>query len=149
MEKLTKSVLKEIVKECLIELLAEGLSNKQTNKNRSALKETLLQKDTPKKSFKKPSYLDSINFNDSNEGKVKNKKLDEIASNVTKDPVLSEMLLDTAHTTLQEQIAAEGKNAFIPSGQGDQAQKIVESSLPEDLFGDEAASKWASLAFNS
>ena len=151
MEKVTKSVLKEIVKECLIELLAEGLVGGKNNKKSKTLKENLKLHEVNgriNKKSKKPGYLDQINF-ESDEKKVKNNNLDKIASSVTSDPVLSEMLMDTAHTTLQEQLAADSKKSFVPSGRGDQAQKIVENSDPEDLFGGEAASKWASLAFNS
>lgn len=157
-QKLSKSVLKDIVKECLIEILSEGLvsgtktSSKSRRQKSETLKESLIsssriQKSESKPNFKKPSYLDSINFNQ--EEKIQNTKLDEIASSVTSDPVLSEMLMDTAHTTLQEQIAAESKKSYMSTGAGDPAQKVVAASSPEDLFGDETASKWAALAFNS
>ena len=150
-QKLSKGVLKEIVKECLIEILAEGLvsKNKYDDKSVKTLKENMLDASRAKSSKKRPSYLDSINFEKRGGEKVKNKKLDEIASSVTKDPILSEMLMDTAHTTLQEQIAAEGSKQFVGSGQGDKAQKVVEANNPEDLFGGEAANKWASLAFGN
>ena len=151
-QKLSKGILKEIVKECLIEILAEGLvsNNKQPVKSTKTLKESMLNSMTSsikaKPSKKRPSYLDSINFDNKGGEKVKNEKLDEIASSVTKDPILSEMLKDTAHTTLQQQIAAENKKGFAAPGTGDEAQRIVESSMPEDLFGS-ASEKWASLAF--
>ena len=158
--KLSRGVIKEIVKECLIEILAEGLSNpnRSTARKKSrTLKESIVQAgEKSTKSSKRrsstPSYLDSISFGDKSENnsgdRVKNKKLNEIASNVTSDPILSEMLMDTAHTTLQEQIAAEGNKSFTGSGRGDEAQRIVESSQPEELFG-KASSKWASLAFDN
>ena len=151
--KLTKNVLKEIVKECLIEILAEGLTsdsnqNVETGRRKSrTLKESLInakESQVTSKGAKKPSYLDSIDFSNKKE---KNNKLDEIASSITKDPILTEMLTDTAHTTLQEQIAAESKRNHVPAGRGDDAQRMVESSTPENIFGEETSSKWAHLAF--
>ena len=145
MEKITKTVLKDIVKECLLEILSEGLSsdNKSNNNKRvRSLKESL---NVSRKKSKKTNNGDVK----VEEGRRVNDKLNEIASSITSDPILSEMLMDTAHTTLQDQIAAEGSKSYIPTGMGDKAQKIVESSSPEDLFGGEAASKWATLAFNS
>ena len=59
------------------------------------------------------------------------------------------MLADTAQTTLQEQFAAESKKGYVPTGMGDNIQKAVEVSSPEELFGNETTSKWASLAFDS
>lgn len=156
--KLTKNVLKEIVKECLVEILAEGLVTDSTERSRHpavektrTLKESILRaKETTvksKESGRKPSYLDSIDFNKGN--LRKNNKLDEIAASVTSDPILSEMLADTAHTTLQQQIAAENNPGHAPVGKGDKAARLVETSTPESLFGEEASSKWASLAFGN
>lgn len=152
-QKLSKGIIKEIVKECLIELLAEGLvSNNRHNqipKKAKTLKENMIMSSGSGKKTH-PSYLESINFKNSKQTHQKNEKLNQIASSVTKDPILSEMLMDTAHTTLQDQIAAESKKGYVPSGAGDQAQQIVESSSdPSELFGEETSSKWAALAFNN
>ena len=148
--KLSKSILKEIVKECLIEILAEGLVKDSATSKSQSLKESIssYNGDTRKESRRrKPSYLDSIKFDEKSDSrKVKNQNLDKIAAGVTDDPILSEMLMDTAHTTLQAQIAADSKKSYVPPGSGDEAQRIVESSQPEELFGG-ASSKWASLAF--
>ena len=157
-KKLSKSVLKEIVKECLVEILAEGLMSADDRvasaRKTSSLKESIdlasndmkLLGKTKKKNRTK--FLDNIDFKDNN-NRSANNKLDEIAASVTKDPVLSEMLIDTAHTTLQEQLAADSKRGYAPATSGDTAQRAVAESNPEDLFGDETAGKWASLAFNS
>lgn len=161
-QKLSKGIIKEIVKECLIEILAEGLvSNNKSQSGASrkskTLKEHMLlssesgRNDTVMKRNKsQPSYLDSIKFKNEKQSQQKNEKLNQIAASVTKDPILSEMLMDTAHTTLQDQIAAESKKGYVPSGAGDKAQQIVESSSdPSELFGEETSSKWASLAFGN
>ncbi len=148
MKKLTKSVIKDIVKECLVELLRDGLSE---SKESDSLKETLYRSTQPgraksKKSKKSTSsHLDKISFD--RQAKQKMALIDKTARSVTSDPVLSDMLADTAMTTLQEQAAAEGKRSFTPTGTGDKAQRIVESASPEELFGEESAGKWAHLAF--
>ena len=59
------------------------------------------------------------------------------------------MLADTAQTTLQEQFEAESRKGYVATGTGDHAQRAVEASKPEELFGNEATSKWASLSFDS
>ena len=153
--KLTKDVIKGIVKECLIEILAEGLSSGSTSSISTSKKSRTLKEamsSTPNrqnKRHKMPSYLDDIDkSNADNRGDLrKNEKLQQLATKITDDPVLREMLEDTAQTTLQEQIAADSKKGFAPTGIGDNAQKLVENNNPEDLFGEEASSKWASLAF--
>jgi len=155
--KLTKTVIKDIVKECLLEILAEGLASNssESNANRSfkksrSLKETMNQisnKSSSRKA-KLPNYLEDVdrNLNNNKTNLLKTERLHEIATKLTNDPILSEMLVDTAQTTLQEQTAAES-NKHYAVGSGDQAQKIVDSKDPEELFGTEASSKWASLAF--
>ena len=155
--KLTKTVIKDIVKECLLEILAEGLGSNspESNANRSfkksrSLKETMNQisnKSSSRKA-KLPNYLEDVdrNLNNDKTNLLKTERLHEIAAKLTSDPILSEMLVDTAQTTLQEQTAAES-NKHYAVGSGDQAQKIVDSKDPEELFGTETSSKWASLAF--
>jgi ribosomal protein L11 methylase PrmA len=68
------------------------------------------------------------------------------ANKITNDPIMADILADTAMTTLQEQ--KEGSRPSGPSimSGGDQAAKIVDQQSPESLFG-EASSKWANLAF--
>ena len=161
MSKITKNHLKNIVKECLVEILAEGLypdkRKQQTKKHR--LKENVLSKrnlmqsgisrQSSKVKKRNSSYLDNIKYG------IDNMRSDNQSSpvgytgqtNLTKDPVLNEILADTANTTLLEQSAA-AKNKVMPlRSAGDKAARVVDASSPEDIFGEDAASKWASLAF--
>ncbi len=165
----SKAVLKNIVKECLIEILAEGLvgNNKasinesrelrgamqesyEKSSNRVIHERSLQQPSQITKSRKntqrRPSYLDSIKMGvDSAKSNVENEIQNKVKS-LTSDPIMNDILTDTAMTTLQEQ--KEGSRASGPSvmAGGDQAAKIVNQSSPEDLFGGQA-SKWADLAF--
>ena len=129
--KLLRSELKSIVKECLVEILSEGLLNTAAPQRQKSVVPT--QK-------KRKSHLDNIKFN---------KKRKPVNTNITKDPILNEILADTAKSTLHEQAGAEAKSNKnnLVALQGDDAAKIVDSTSPEDIFG-ESADKWASLAFS-
>ena len=61
--------------------------------------------------------------------------------------MLNEMLADTAQTTLKEQVSAERKGGLASVRNMDKASFTASQNKPEDLFGKEASSKWAQLAF--
>ena len=143
--KLTKNVIKDIVKECLVEILSEGLL---ANKDQSTVSEAR-RKPVNESSERRSRRLKELKTDHKTNAQKPNTKLNELASSLTQDPILADMLKDTANTTLQEQISAESrKNSLsLPPGSGDQAQKAVDSSNPEELFGAETSGKWAQLAF--
>ena len=96
------------------------------------------------------SYLDSITMGidkqQQNAQLQPTQQMKNQVSRITNDPIMSDILADTAMTTLREQ--KEGGRPSGPSIQanGDQASKIVDQNSPEALFGN-ASSKWANLAF--
>ncbi len=143
MSQLLRSELKEIVKECLVEILAEGIGaskNRQPREKRKAMP-------SKKISQKRQRYLDSMEYGDIplvNESQKANKKIDTA---ITSDPMLNEMLADTAQTTLKEQVAADRKGGLASVANMDKASMVASQNKPEDLFGKEASSKWAQLAF--
>ena len=63
--------------------------------------------------------------------------------------VLADIFKDTAMTTLQEQVSADNKNprSSMPIRGGDRASMTISQNDPTDIFGAEAAGKWAALAF--
>lgn len=145
MPKLLRSELKSIVKECLVEILSEGIGS--SNNNVATFKESKQYSknhSTQKLPKKTKSYLDNINFKTS-----ENKPQTVVRkTNLTDDPVLNELLADTAQTTMKEQIAADSKRRMTEvSRPADAAAMHVSNHEPEDLFGGEAAGKWAKLAF--
>lgn len=146
MSKLLRSELKEIVKECLVEILAEGIGN---SNNSIVENSNSFRRVNSNRTKKRKSHLDNIVYNQKIEEKKKNIKEHVMTSNITSDPILNELLADTAVSTLQEQHAAEGKRGSGPSvaAAGDNAAKIVDRSDPSDLFG-ESSNKWAELAFS-
>ena len=142
MAKVSKELLKEIVKECLVEILAEGLTGGSTTQLSESI-ETV----SPRKTRKSPSSRIMKNMLPSK--KVVNEKFEEntrqVISRATKDPVMAELLADTAKTTLQEQNASDQPNKFTAQPL-DAISRTVAESDPTELFG-EAASSWAQLAF--
>ena len=150
MEKITKNVLKDIVKECLIEILAEGVfpdgQSKTSSKARN-LKESI-RNSMPATPRQKASLE-----RESPKRKRASDRLLKTARNLTNDPVLNEVLADTAQTTLQNQLSADSKGSSVLSSisgmpGADKAAVVVENNDPSDLFGEETAGKWAQLAFS-
>lgn len=133
--KLSRDSLKEIVKECLIEILAEGVGA-------TRLKESIGKRQSyaPLREHqvvaKRPQYNEALD----------KKRINDLIRHESKgDPVLASILADTAATTLPTMMMSEN-NKHIPAPAGS-VESVVAASKPEDLFGDEAASKWATLAF--
>ena len=95
------------------------------------------------------SYLDAISYGQDQDTEAsQNNQMLERVSKMTSDPILSEMLLDTAQTTLPAQMSADhSRGTATPPV--DKAARIVQGSTPEDIFGEAESSKWATLAFGS
>lgn len=171
MSRLSRTELKGIVKECLVEILSEGLapsanSSKKLQENRqqprkTKTRQTRMQNLAGMRSGRqsnisegvgsRASYLDSISFgeNQKQENTQTSQRKPPVNTNITGDAVLNELLADTAMSTLQEQASAErGRSNMSTSKSADQAAMIASQNAPEDLFGDEAAGKWATLAFS-
>lgn len=167
--KLNKSILKEIVKECLVEILAEGIvgaNSRHSLQKKVALNESInahsnnilkqrsLGGAATTESYgqknKRPGYLDSISFNQSEavqpNKQYENKINNTVANLAPQNKVMQDIFSDTANTTLMEQAGAEGRKGAMSSRPADQAAQIVSENNPDELFG-EASQKWASLAF--
>jgi len=166
-QKFTRSKLKSIVKECLLEILYDGFSGDESS-NSSAkmmnemhdIAERPPQRSSgarPSRNIEKRSALDNIHWKrQEEEERVSDhqerfsKRVQAMTSEMTSDPVLSDIFADTAMTTLQEQVGADrqgpGGMSLPTAAAGDTAARIVNSSTPDELFA-ESAGKWASLAF--
>jgi len=141
MAKVTRSVLKEMVKECLVEILSEGLINSSDQLHES-------KKRKPRQ--RQTERVDASVFQERKKMLRKNIKAQENAvkarvSNITQDPIMQDILADTAATTLKEQPLNESgsKRSYVP---GDAAAKAVYDNEIEDLF--DGSQNWASLAFS-
>ena len=130
---ITRNQLKSIVKECLVEILAEGVGGSLQKLNES----------------KTQSPLQRVNKTI----KQQRNRLEQSAAlkeairvESGGNNVMAEILADTARTTLPSMLESDrSRRAALPSG--GVVERTVASSTPEELFGEEAASKWADLAF--
>ena len=133
---ITKNQLKTIVKECLLEILSEGIGASAVSISES----------------KKPS-ADRIRHSSpavhqqiASKTKFVNKSLDEtIRREAGGNKIMAEILADTAATSLPAMIENDRRKiAAAPSGP---VERVVANHSPEQLFGEEVASRWESLAF--
>lgn len=132
---ITKGQLKNIVKECLIEILAEGMGQNVS----SSINESF-------KSKKQPSTSSVLGQNAS-KIKMQSSALKEaIKRESGGNSVMASILADTAENTLQTMLENDVRKNSQPQPTGT-IERIVASTPPEDLFGEETASKWAELAF--
>jgi len=136
--KLTKQQLKDVVKECLVEILSEGVTpvrrNSQTS-SPSLSESSFRDKSTTKQNQKQQIVPDQ-----------QSRALYEaIRRESNGDPVMAEILADTAIKTLPAMQEAESRRQPIVTGT---VEKLVSESDPKNLFGEDVASKWAALAFN-
>lgn len=69
----------------------------------------------------------------------------KVIKSITDDPLMASIFADTAQTTLQEQLVAESKGAIKTF---DNASRIIAQNDPSDIFGDDVANNWESLAFS-
>lgn len=165
--KLDKKLFKSIVKECLLEILVEGLYPEEhtISEKRGSLREglestgrTMQKRSTPlgRRNTQTPSsldsprgsYLDQVSYNKASSPDAQKQEFSKnLAARVTKDPIMSEILADTAASTLQEQRETNNRNPLsAPSRPADQAASIVAATDPSELFG-KSSGKWAELAF--
>ena len=139
MAKVSRSMLKSIVKECLVEILAEGITGGDVEELNESFKGT------------KPKLMPRIHEEKarSSRKKVTNDSFEEntkkAISKATNDPIMAELLADTAKTTLQEQNGADSPSKFTAKPT-DSYSRIVENNDPMELFGN-SSSNWANLAF--
>jgi len=144
MAKVTRSVLKEMVKECLVEILSEGLVHTAENlhENKSTRRS---------KRSNKSNKVEEQVFHDRKKmlrerTESKQAAMKARVNNITADPLMQDILADTAATTFQDQPLSEStgaKRGYVP---GDGAAKVVYDNELEDLF--EGSQNWADLAFS-
>jgi hypothetical protein len=152
--KLSRDDLKNIVKECLVEILSEGLVGASQQINERRTYESHEKVPTKQQSYQNPraTVADKISFlpKAQNAPKQESPKVNKSAIKAaTSDPLLQEMLADTAlrGTPIVEDSRRGPTHEVMIASQGDAAAKAMLRSDPEDVFGD-SASKWAVLAFS-
>jgi len=141
---ISRNQLKSIVKECLLEILSEGIGGKSGVVAEASSKKTLKQHNSSHQLVapSQKTVSDKVKFNHSAVNNLKEAIKREAGGN----DVMMDILSDTAVNTLPTMLENDRKKMthLPPTGT---AERIVASAEPEQLFGEDAASKWASLAF--
>lgn len=136
--KLSKSDLKNIVKECLVEILNEGLAGSLVT-SRPATASTLLQHAS------RPRAIESKHSSPASTPHLREAVRREAGGN----KVMESILADTAASTLPKMLEGDRKGYAATPAPGGVVEQVVAAATPEDLFGEDVASKWADLAFSS
>tara|TARA_A100001037_G_C15104747_1_gene615813 strand:+ start:1421 stop:1837 length:417 start_codon:yes stop_codon:yes gene_type:complete len=131
MPKLRRGDLKQIVKECLVEILAEGLENTQS----SLVESRVITSEPPVRQRRKPARPTHEKFE---------RAVSRNVSALTDDPMMAALFEDTARGTYQDQLANDGAPGKV---------SMQETAAPgadlAEVFGEQAAQNWASLAFDA
>lgn len=150
--KLSRDELKGIVKECLVEILSEGLESTSRTINESRRQTQVQQAPRQNQNLPRASAADKISFLPRGPQQAPApRQIDRRAlSQMTADPLLQEMLADTATRgtpIIDDNKASPVMQEAAVAAHGDVAAKTMLKSDPTDVFG-EASSKWAMLAFS-
>ena len=133
--KITKSELKSIVKECLVELLSEGLGTSLEGSKNSSTRQASL-----------PVPF-TENLKRQQQKTISSGLKETIRREAGGNKIMEDIFADTAASTLPSFLQNEGKSPVPAAVGGGLAEQVVARVNPEDLFGDDVTSKWASLAF--
>lgn len=133
--KLSKLELKQIVKECLLEILSEGIGSTSLSSGK-----------TP--ATRQPNsvslYSEKVRSNPA-QRKPTPHLHDAVKREAGGNKIMEMILADTAASTLPKML--EGDRTGSPPVNGGVVEQVVASVAPEDIFGEDVASKWANLAF--
>ena len=144
-----RSELKAIIKECLVEILAEGIGQESINEAVSLRRSPSIDLPPRRNASKNRKAVDLISY-----GQGKNTEpvrditpqVEQVTSSLTSDPVLADILRDTAMTTMQEQVNADRRpNAgSAPPQMGVGASGGAGVDIDSMMSG---GNNWAQLAF--
>ncbi len=142
--KVSRKILKALIKECLLELLTEGLGDNLNEIVRRVPRNGGGSTGRSRESL--PIQAPA--------GQTQNIGTDALRQAVIQeaggDPILQDILADTAVTTLPTRLASETAGG-MPTSQprAGLAEAVVAEMDPQQLVGEENASRWANLAFDT
>lgn len=141
---ITKNQLKSIVKECLVEILAEGMGSSTKGSIVEAGQRLQQQQHQGPKNHVPISTVMQQNASKTRLDVARSLK-ETIIKESGGNPVMMDIFADTAAKTLPTMLENDRtKMAAAPVGA---IERAVSAHAPEELFGEEVASKWAALAF--
>ena len=141
---LSRNELKSVIKELLVEILNEGLGNAQSlaPSSRAPIGEARRRLAPPNAKRAFDHRLDTPLGNRA--PKVSATMQETIKRESGGNPIMADIFKDTALTTLPT-MQSHGDNGSA-AGLGSVLQEQFNGN-PEDVFGEEASSRWANLAF--
>ena len=150
--KMSRDQLKALVKECLLELLSEGLGDvSRMPARREPIPPRMpIAGVSEQRSRARPrqDYDPRLDTPIGPGRQPTNALKDAIKREAGGNPIMESIFADTARTTLPAQLQAGDTGGMgggvAPSGPA-QEEKFV--GTPEQVFGEETASRWADLAF--
>lgn len=138
--KIMRSDIKKIVKECLLEILNEGLAG--------SLQPTQQLK-TVGQSSTQAIFSEKNRMTSQQPTRQQSPGLKEaVRREAGGNKVMEAILADTAASTLPKMLQNDRSAVSTPVN-GGIVEQVVASANPEELFGEDIASKWADLAFMS
>ena len=135
MAKMTRSKLKGVIKECIFELLSEAFTPDEP-----VISET-------KKRNRRQRVIAAEEARLAEHRQKFETRVTNTAAAVTDDPILRDILADTARTTLQEQIANPDQRGTSSGLQGLAAVDSSAGGINLDSIFADSKQDWASLAF--
>jgi len=150
--KVSKMQLKALIKECLVEILQEGLGAtgvpSSTTVNLPVVENRKIAQQNLQKRQNRVSPLDMPAFPNAGQRQQSPALAAAIRNEARGNPVMADILADTAMTTLPKMMS-NGDSLSESSSTG--SSKITQQEqfvgTPEQVFGEDVASKWANLAF--
>lgn len=157
--KMSREQLKALVKECLLELLSEGLGDvtmparRETQLPRVPIAGRALES-RARVPRGKPDFDPRLDTPVGGGRQPTDALKQAIKQNAGGNPIMESIFADTARTTLPAQLA-HGDVGSLPQADGSMStgapqgpsQQEQFNGSPEQVFGEESASRWASLAF--
>lgn len=153
--KMSREQLKALVKECLLELLSEGLGDVARAPVREPIppRVPIAGRATEARSRgtrRVPDFDPRLDTPVGGGRQPTDALKQAIKQNAGGNPIMESIFADTARTTLPAQLA-HGDVGALPSAGGAAPQGPVQeekfNGTPEQVFGEDTASRWASLAF--
>ena len=143
----TKSQLKSIVKECLIEILSEGIGSSTVQISEAARggNRQVVSKPSPSVSSVLQQNASKVKLQQQQQRQVVAIK-EAIRREAGNNDVMADILADTAVNSLPAMLEGD-RTRSAPLPPVGTVERVVASATPDQLFGEEAASKWAALAF--
>lgn len=160
---LTRGELKALIKECLVEILSEGLGNVQALASRPLPPGRMPIQGSVREGKanvrmnggrRAPDFDPRLDTPLAGGRKVTDTLKDQIRLNAGGNPIMESILADTAVTTLPTLVGDRNLGSAAvatAAGHTEAKQGIPQveqiNGRPEEVFGEEAASRWSALAF--